>query len=290
MTRILFHNSIQISSALFLAATFTTVPLLHASDAARVKGEIGNLRSLSEQKRPEATIQIAKEIDALPPGKEKVGFADQVSNLVTEGDQGHDALQAVADTLSKALAETPMPAKGKLPPMPYMDLARLARYEQVNVTLNDPLYQKALDTLASNDADVAKADFTLKDLNHRPWTLSQLRGKIVMVNFWATWCPPCRVEMPILDAIYTHYQNEGLVVLSITDETPLTVVPFLTGKGYNPPVLIDSNDAVHKQFHVTGIPKTFVFDREGKLVGETIDQATQKQFFALLGRTGLKPE
>ncbi|MEI9967540.1 MAG: TlpA disulfide reductase family protein [Terracidiphilus sp.] len=171
-----------------------------------------------------------------------------------------------------------------------MDLARLARYEQVNVTLNDPLYQKALGTLASNDADVAKADFTLKDLNRKSWTLSQLRGKIVMVNFWATWCPPCRVEMPILDAIYTHYQNEGLVILSITDETPLTVVPFLTGKTYNPPVLIDSNGAVHKQFHILGIPKTYVFDRDGKLVGETIDQATQKQFFSLLARTGLKPE
>jgi thiol-disulfide isomerase/thioredoxin len=286
MTRI----SARISCALFFAAILTAVPFLHASASARIKGELGNLRSLSDQKRPEATIQIAKEIDALPPGKEKVGFADEASNLVTEGDQGHDALQTVANTLSKALAETPMPAKGDQPPMPYMDLARLARYEQVNVTLNDPLYQKALDTLASNDADVAKADFTLKDLNHKPWTLSQLRGKIVMVNFWATWCLPCREEMPILDAIYSHYQNEGLVVLSITDETPLTVVPFLTGKSYNPPVLIDSSDAVHKQFHILGIPKTYVFDREGKLVGETIDQATQKQFFALLSNAGLKPE
>ena len=183
-----------------------------------------------------------------------------------------------------------MPAKGDQPPMPYLDLARLARYEQVKVTLNDPLYQKALDTLASNDADVAKVDFTLKDLNRKPWTLSQLRGKIVMVNFWATWCPPCRTEMPILDAIYTHYQNEGLVVLSITDETPLTVVPFLTGKQYTPPILIDSSGAVHKQFHILSIPKTYVFDRDGKLVGETIDQATQKQFFALLANAGLKPE
>ncbi len=183
-----------------------------------------------------------------------------------------------------------MPAKGDLPPMPYMDLARLARYEQVDVSLKDPLYQKALDTLTSNDADVAKADFTLKDLNRKSWTLSQLRGKIVMVNFWATWCPPCRQEMPLLDAIYTHYQNEGLVVLSITDETPLTVVPFLVGKAYNPPVLIDSNSTVHKQFHIFGIPRTFVFDREGKLVGETIDQATQKQFFKLLAKADLKPE
>jgi thiol-disulfide isomerase/thioredoxin len=117
-----------------------------------------------------------------------------------------------------------------------------------------------------------------------------LKGKIVLVNFWATWCPPCRTEMPILNAIYTHYENEGLVVLSITDESPLTVVPFLQGKDYNPPVLTDTNDAVHKQFHILGIPKTFIFDRNGKLVGEAIDQSTQKQFFELLGHAGLKPE
>lgn len=278
------------SSALFLVVVFAVAPDLHASASARISGELGGLRALPEQERPKATIKVATEIDALPPGKDKVKFADEAANLVTEGDQGHEALQSVADALSKALAETPVPAKGDQPPMPYMDLARLARYEGVTVSLNDPLYQKANDVLAADEADVAKADFTLKDLNRKPWTLSQLRGKIVMVNFWATWCPPCREEMPILDAIYTHYQNEGLVVLSITDETPLTVVPFLTGKSYNPPVLIDSNDAVHKQFHIIGIPKTYVFDRDGKLVGETIDQATQKQFFALLAKTGLKPE
>ena len=174
--------------------------------------------------------------------------------------------------------------------MPYMDLARLARYEQVNVALNDPLYQKALDTLTSNEADVAKADFTLKDLNHQTWTLSQLRGKIVLVNFWATGCMPCHAEMPVLDAIYSHYHNQGLVVLSITDESALTVVPFLTGKDYHPPVLTDTGEAVHKQFHIAGIPQTFVFNRDGKLVGETIAQATQKQFFALLAQAGLKPE
>ncbi|HVN92217.1 MAG TPA: TlpA disulfide reductase family protein [Terracidiphilus sp.] len=283
-------KSAHLISAFLFASTFTAVPLLHANDAARIKGELDGLRSLSEQKRPEATIDICKEIAALPPGKDKVKFADQASNLVTEGDQGHDALQTVADTLSKALEESPVPAKGDQPPMPYLDLARLARYEDVTVSLKDPLYQKALDSLASNDADVAKADFTLKDLNRKPWTLSQLRGKIVMVNFWATWCPPCRVEMPVLDAIYTHYQNEGLVVLSITDETPLTVVPFLTGKSYHPPILIDDGGKVHKEFHIVGIPKTYVFDRDGKLVGETIDQSTQKQFFALLGKAGLKPE
>ncbi len=239
-TRILTRISTQISSALFLAAIFVAIPHLHAeASPSKIAGEIDKLRSLSDKERPAATIKVATEISALPAGTEKLKLADSASTLVTEGDQGQDALQAVADALSKALAETPMPAKGDQPPMPYMDLAQLARYEQVNVTLNDPLYQKAIDNLAANEADIAKADFTLKDLNNKKWTLSELRGKIVLVNFWATWCPPCRAEMPNLDVIYTHFQSEGLVVLSITDEDEFKVGKFLAPANYHPPVLLD---------------------------------------------------
>jgi len=281
----------RVSSALFVAAILAAVPYLHAqASPSKIAGELDKLRSLSDQQRPIATVKVATEISALPPGIEKVKLADGASHLVTEGDQGQDALQAVADALSKALAETPVPSKNDEPPMPYFDLARLARYERVTVSLSDPLYKKANDILAANEADIAKADFTLKDLNNKKWTLSQLRGKIVLVNFWATWCPPCRTEMPNLDLIYTHFATEGLVILSITDENPFTVNSFLQGKNYHPPVLIDSGGAVHKQFHITGIPQTFVFDRDGKLTGVAIDQSTQRQFLSLLAQAGLKPE
>jgi peroxiredoxin len=281
----------RVSSALFVAAILAAVPFLQAqASPSKIAGELDKLRSLSDQQRPIATVKVATEISALPPGIEKVKLADGASHLVTEGDQGQDALQAVADALSKALAETPVPSKNDEPPMPYFDLARLARYERVTVSLSDPLYKKANDILAANEADIAKADFTLKDLNNKKWTLSQLRGKIVLVNFWATWCPPCRTEMPNLDLIYTHFASEGLVILSITDENPFTVNSFLQGKNYHPPVLIDSGGAVHKQFHITGIPQTFVFDRDGKLTGVAIDQSTQRQFLSLLAQAGLKPE
>jgi peroxiredoxin len=281
----------RVSSALFVAAILAAVPYLHAqASPSKIAGELDKLRSLSDQQRPIATVKVATEISALPPGIEKVKLADGASHLVTEGDQGQDALQAVADALSKALAETPVPSKNDEPPMPYFDLARLARYERVTVSLSDPLYKKANDILAANEADIAKADFTLKDLNNKKWTLSQLRGKIVLVNFWATWCPPCRTEMPNLDLIYTHFASEGLVILSITDENPFTVNSFLQGKNYHPPVLIDSGGAVHRQFHITGIPQTFVFDRDGKLTGVAIDQSTQRQFLSLLAQAGLKPQ
>ncbi len=291
MTRILLRISTQISSALFLAFIFVAIPHLQAQASPnKIAGEIDKLRSLSDKERPVETIKIATEISALPPGKQKVGLADNVSHLVTEGDQGQDTLQAVADALSKALAETPVPAKGDQPPMPYMDLARLARYERVNVTLDDPLYKKANDLLAANEADIAKVDFTLKDLHNKKWTFSELRGKIVLVNFWATWCPPCRVELPALDTIYTHFASEGLVILSITDEDEFKVGTFLGPANYHPPVLLDPGDVVHKQFHITGIPQTFVFDRDGKLVGVAIDQSTIRQFLAMLAQAGLKPQ
>jgi thiol-disulfide isomerase/thioredoxin len=280
----------------FLPVCATVLFLLAAVDLrleaqvkeSTIQKEMSKLRSLSDADRPAATIKVASEIAMLPAGKNKVQDADDLSHLVTEGDQGADALQAVADTLAKALAETPIPAKGDEPPMPYMDLAKFVRYEGVTTTLSDPLYAKASDLLAKNDEDIAKADFSLKDMHNKTVTLSALRGKIVMVNFWATWCPPCRTEMPVLDGIQTRFESQGLVILGVTDENPFTVSSFLSGGStYHPTILFDPGGKVHKEFHIEGIPRTYVFDRDGKLLGETIDQGTMKQFFAILQKTDL---
>jgi thiol-disulfide isomerase/thioredoxin len=281
----------SICRTLLIAATVLfAAPLLHAQASEQeIIQQINKLRSLSSEQRPVATIKLANDVRSLPASPKKVGLADALAHLVTEGDQGADALQAVADSLSQALAQSPVATKNDRPPMPYMDLAKLVRYEHVTATLDDPLFAKASQVLADDDAEIEKADFTLKDMHGKKVTLSELRGKIVMVNFWATWCGPCILEMPNLDVIYTHYQSQGLVVLSITDEDPVKVNPFISRMGYHPPVLLDTDGKVHKLFHITGIPKTFVFNREGKLVGEAIDQCTQHQFFEMLAKTDLKP-
>ncbi|MGA2084742.1 MAG: TlpA disulfide reductase family protein [Terracidiphilus sp.] len=272
------------------AAILLAAPLLYsqASESA-IARQIGNLRSVPTAQRPEATIKIATDIRTLPAGPDKLKLADSLAHLVTEGDQGIAALQAVADALSQALAESPVPVKGDNPPEPYLELASLVRYESVTTSLKDPLLAKASQVLVANDADVEKADFTLKDLHGKKVTLSELRGKIVMVNFWATWCSPCRLEMPDLDKIYTHFQPQGLVVLAITDEDAFKVNSFIAPMGYHPPVLIDTGGAVHKLFHIQGIPKTFLFNRDGKLIGETIDQCTGLQFLKMLSKTDLHP-
>ena len=257
-----------------------------ASESAIAK-QIGNLRSVPTAQRPEATIKIATDIRTLPAGPDKLKLADSLAHLVTEGDQGIAALQAVADTLSQALAESPVPAKGDNPPEPYLELASLVRYENVTTTLKDPLLAKASQVLVANDADVEKADFTLKDLHGKKFTLSELRGKIVLVNFFATWCAPCRVELPDLDTIYTRFQPQGLVVLSITDEDLFQAGSYMARTTYHPPVLLDPDKKVHQMFHIDGIPKSFIFDRDGKLVAQSIDQCTQRQFLVMLSKTNL---
>jgi peroxiredoxin len=280
-----------IHRTLLAAAVLLAAPVLHAqASESAINKQLGNLRSLSADKRPAATVKLAADIRTLPAGASKVNLAYALANLVTEGDQGADARQAVADALSQALAQSPMPAgKNGQPPAPYMELASLVRYEDITETLDDPQFAKAGQILAANDDDVQKADFTLKDLHNKKVTLSELKGKIVVVSFWATWCPPCRAEMPDLDIIYTHFQSQGLVILSITSEDPFKVASTVNTWDYHPPILLDTGGKVAKQFHVEGIPRTFVFNREGKLVAQAIDQCTQQQFFKMLTKTDLHP-
>jgi peroxiredoxin len=282
-------NPIRI--ALLAAVTvFLAAPLLSAKDQPTeytINKQFEKLRALPIEQRPPTTNKIAADIRTLSADSRKVELADKLAHAVTEGDQGAEALQAVADTLSQALAQSPVPAKGDKPPAAYLDLAGLVRYEGVKATLNDPLFTKARQTLIDDDAELEKADFTLKDMHGNKVTLSELRGKIVLINFWATTCVSCHRELPALDLIYTNFQSQGLVVLSITDETAFKVNAFIAPTGYHPPVLLDPNSKVHALFHVTGAPRTFVFNRQGKLVAEAIDQRSQRQFLAMLSGTGL---
>jgi thiol-disulfide isomerase/thioredoxin len=107
------------------------------------------------------------------------------------------------------------------------------------------------------------------------------------VNFWATWCPPCRKELPDLEALYRRFEKQGFVVLGVTDEKAETVRPFVERQPLTYPVLLDPGRAVNDRFKVDSIPRTFVFDRQGKLAAQAIDMRTRKQLLDLLARAGL---
>ncbi len=145
--------------------------------------------------------------------------------------------------------------------------------------------------MARLEADDRKREhpaFALKDLFGKTWTFAELRGKVVVVNFWATWSPPCRKEMPDLEALYGRFGSQGLVVLGISDEEAAKVEPFIRERKISFPVLLDPGRKVNEMFVVEGIPKTFVYDREGNLVAQSIDMRTQKQFLEMLGKAGLE--
>ena len=270
------------------------VPAMHAQKApteSSITKQLDGLRAVPDAQRPAATIKAAMDIRTLPAGVPKLKLANGLCGLATEGDPGKETLEAVAETLALALKENPIPTKtSDAPPAsPYMELAKLIRYEHVTATLDDPQMAKADALLAANDADVQKADFTLVNLKGKKVKLSDLRGKIVLVNFWATWCPPCRKEMPDLDLIQTHFESQGLVILSITDEELFKVGSYLNGTAYHPQVLLDGDHKAAKAFHINAIPRSYVFDREGKLVAQSIDMRTQHQFLMMLAQAGLHP-
>lgn len=281
----------SLESILF-AVCFASAAFAQQTDIKTIKRGIETLRQVPGDKRGGVTRQLAVEIRTLPPGRDKVILADQLAHLSTEGQEDPGVIQEAATTLSSALKEFPIASKSGKPVEPYYELAKLVWNEGAIADITDPQYIQSMDLLKQHDGDAAKADFTLEGFNLQQLgvkkvTLSQLRGKIVLVNFWATWCPPCRTEMPNLQAISDHFKDQ-LVVLAITDEPSLKVASYAAG--YKFPILFDPGRKAASDFHVDGIPQTFVFDRDGKLAAHAIDMSTQRQFLAMLTKAGLKSE
>src|SRR6202163_4583810 len=263
-------------------------PVVWSSHENPIAEQIRGLRSLPDDVRARTTKNLAMEIRQLPIAPNKLRLANDLANLSTEGDFGRDTLQEVATTLAAALREQPVQAKQGQPPRPYVELAQLVRYEHVQATLNDPQFAAAISKIEADNARREQADFTLTELNGKTWTLKELRGKVVVVNFWATWCPPCRREMPDLETLYKQFKDQGLVILAISDEDGSKVRPFVAEQKVTYPILLDPGRKVNELFQIEGIPKTFVYDRSGKLVAQSIDMRTRRQFLEMLEQTGLK--
>ena len=252
-----------------------------------VREQINKLRNLPDDMRARTTKQLALDIRRLAKTLHKVSLAYALSNLSTEGDFGRDTLQEVATTLAEALIEQPLPMNGSDPAAQYVQLASLARYEHVKVSIDHPQYTAALARLEKNDQAREQIDFTLSDLQGKSWTLKSLQGKVVLVNFWATWCPPCRKEMPDLETLYQRFKDKGFVILAISDEEVGKVQSFLAEQKFTYPMLLDPGRKVNALFRIDGIPKNFLYDRNGKLVAQAIDMRTQKQFLEMLAQAGL---
>lgn len=115
---------------------------------------------------------------------------------------------------------------------------------------------------------IPSENFTLKLLDGGEVSLSDYRGSVVFLNFWATWCPPCREEMPSMQALYDELADEGLEILAVNVlEDEATAAVFIDEQGFTYPVLMDRNGRVMLRYGVRAYPTTYLIDRDGFVIG-----------------------
>ena len=121
-------------------------------------------------------------------------------------------------------------------------------------------------------------DFQLQNLDGQDVSLSGLRGKPVLINFWAIRCPPCRDEMPYIQQIYEEWSDKGLMLLAINiSEGPSEVEEFMRGNNLTLPVLLDTKEAAAQMYNVTAIPTTFFIDRDGIIQEQVVGAFQSKE-------------
>lgn len=151
------------------------------------------------------------------------------------------------------------------------------------------------DSKKGNTSELADAiDFELKDQYGNVHKLSDYKGKTVFLNFWATWCPPCRAEMPDIQKLYEEYQKEDdpdVVILGIAgpgygqEKSEEEVKQFLENNGYTYPVLMNEGGSVFQQYGITSFPTTFMFTEEGKVFGYVSGQLSEDVMRNIIAQT-----
>ena len=120
----------------------------------------------------------------------------------------------------------------------------------------------------------AAPDFTVKDLNGNPVSLSDFRGRPVLFNLWATWCPPCREEMPSMEKLYTKLKDEGFVILAasstLSNDKLADVQSYAKKNNFSFHVLFDAEEAIDYSYFTGSIPTSYIIDKDGMMVARLV--------------------
>ena len=129
---------------------------------------------------------------------------------------------------------------------------------------------KAIDLIKPARVQVAK-DFVSPSPDGKSVKLADYRGKVVFLNFWATWCPPCREEMPAMERLYQRYRDKGLVVVAVSIDSEMVVIPpFVKQNKLTFPIGHDPKMALAERYGVRALPSSFLIDRQGNLAALAI--------------------
>jgi len=172
--------------------------------------------------------------------------------------------------------------------------------EKEKVVLPEKKLKEAFEALGIRvvEPSLPLEDFTLEDLKGEKVDTKSLRGKFLWLNFWATWCPPCRMEMPSMQKIWEDFGGKNFVLLAINlREDKDKVLSFVTENGYTFPVVLDSNGEVGMTYGVRAIPSNLFVSPEGEIIGAAVGARDweNEKFYGLLreislsnGKTGEK--
>jgi len=143
-------------------------------------------------------------------------------------------------------------------------------------------------SLLDNSIKAKAQDFKLKDLNGKEVSLSDFEGKKVFLNFWASWCPPCKAEMPEIEQLYQQTKDSDLVILAVNiGEDKETVQTFIDNNKYNFKVLLDTEQEAALNYNITSIPTSYFIDKDGNIKASFIGSmnlAQMKSYIQLIDK------
>jgi peroxiredoxin len=140
----------------------------------------------------------------------------------------------------------------------------------LSLKLNDSSFE--FSNQVAIEGDILAPDFTFPGLDGKMIRLSDYKGKVVLVNIWATWCPPCVDEMPSMEKLYQKFKGENFEILAVSIDEPglKAVAPFMKKSGLTFPALIDSEGVIKTVYGITGIPESFIIDKQGILIKKIV--------------------
>lgn len=144
-----------------------------------------------------------------------------------------------------------------------------------NKTSSEPIQDEP--TKAETTSSLAY-DFQLPSINGKKVKLSDFKGNVIILNFWATWCPPCRAEIPSFIELYKKHKDEGLAIIGVAIDNEIKVKNFVKDYKINYPVLLADETTIQKYGGIRGIPTTFIIDKNGNITKNYIGYRPKEIF------------
>jgi len=270
------------------SSRFAEIAMQVPKQFARISAGVHVARSLRTEKlvlggTPAECVVVEVELEEQDPGEKRVRtyWIDPKRNLVLKAVQFDMLPSEDANALETEITTT-------------------FRKVDINPSIPDSLFEfkpqpdaKEVTTFRTSRPSALAigseaGDFQLKDLNGREIQLKKLRGNVVLLNFWATWCGPCRLEMPVIEKLHRQFQGKGLQVFGVNDEDAETIRDYVTEHEYSFPTLVDENQQVMSLYRIRGIPTMVVIDREGKIAQYRLGLSRESDLRTWLSEAGIE--